>query len=58
MWFKNLFMKWNHKPPPKLYIDFVLNGHTYHVDSSSIHGLGLIFMDIVNFSYKCTIELM
>jgi hypothetical protein len=36
----------------KLYNNFVLNGHSYHIVASSIYGMELFCMDGVKFSYK------
>jgi hypothetical protein len=58
MQFKHIVKKWNPNPLLELDINFVLNRHVYHIYPSSIHGLGLFYMDCVNIPYKCNVDLM
>ena len=41
-----------------MYTDFFLNGKIYHIDPSSLHGLGLFSMDGIMVKYDPKTELM
>ena len=43
---------------PEIKIDFCINGRTYRIAPSRLHGLGIFSMDGTNLPYKCEEEQM
>jgi hypothetical protein len=56
--YKNLVKQWVPKELPSLDTDFIINNTTYHIAPSSLHGLGIFFMDGIIVKYNIVIELM
>ena len=56
--YRNLVKRWIPKELPQVDMDFFLNGRTYRIAPSSLHGLGIFSMDGINVSYGIETELM
>ena len=56
--YKHLVKRWLPKELPQVDTDFFLNGRTYCIAPSSLHGLELFSMDGINLSYGTETELM
>lgn len=47
---------WEPNPLPEVNISFCIDGRTYRIAPSSLHGLGLFSMDGVNVPYNYEVE--
>jgi len=56
--YKNLMKRWVPKDIPQVNIDFCLDERIYLIAPSSLHGLGLFSMDVINVFYCGITELM
>ena len=56
--YKHLVKQWVPKDPPQLNKYFCVNERIYRIAPSSLHGLGLFFMDGIKVGYNRYIELM
>ena len=49
---------WEAKPLPEINTDFCINGKTYRIAPSTLHGVGIFIMDSVKVPYKSEVGLM
>jgi hypothetical protein len=56
--YKHLVQRWAPKELPKVDTDFFIGGRMYRIVPSSLHGLGLFFMDGIKVVYGTITELM
>ena len=56
--YRHIVKRWLPKELPQVDTDFFLNGRTYRITPSSLHGLGLFSMDGIKVSYGTETELM
>jgi hypothetical protein len=56
--YNNLVKQWVPKELPPIDVDFIVNNRTYRIAPSSLHGLGLFFMDGIIVKYNTVNKLM
>jgi hypothetical protein len=56
--YKHLVKQWVPKELPPIDVDFVVNNRTYHIAPSSLHGLGLFYMDGIIVKYNTVTGLL
>jgi hypothetical protein len=56
--YKHMVKQWVPKDLPPIDVDLVVNNRTYHIAPSSLHGLGLFYMDGIIVKYNTVTELM
>ena len=56
--YRHYLMNWEPNPLLEINIDFYIDGRTYQIAPSSLHGLGIFTMDGVNFPYMFEVKLM
>jgi hypothetical protein len=56
--YKHILRPWVPNELPQLDTDFYVNERIYHIVMSSIHGLGLFFMNGIKVKYGGLVELM
>jgi hypothetical protein len=56
--YKHVVQQWEPNELPEVNIDFFIDGRMYHIAPSSLHGLGLFFIDGIKVDYGSITELM